>query len=82
MGDCLLTSRGQTRARLMLGELTHSGVAASLVRLPLELTREGCAYAVAIAGRDRDRALRILRAAGLAPRRTYCARPTGWEVCG
>lgn len=82
MGECLLTSKGETRARLMLGELTRRGIAASLRRLPLELTREGCAHGVAVAMRDREQALRIVKLAGLAPRRVYCASGDGWEVYG
>ena len=82
MEECLLTSKGETRARLMLGELSRKGIPAGLRRLPLELTREGCAHGVAVSVREREQAMRILKLAGLAPRRVYCGGKDGWEVQG
>ena len=79
MNECLFTSRGETRARLMLGELSRKGIRASYRRLPMELAREGCAYGVAVSAEDRARALHILKLAGFPPRRVYCYSGGGWR---
>ena len=79
MSECLLTSRGETRARLMLGELTRKGVRASIRRLPQELARDGCAHAVSVASNERDHALYILKLAGFPPRRVYCVSGGAWR---
>lgn len=49
MADCLFTSRGQTRAQLMVSALKAAGIGASTRKLPLKLANEGCAYGVAVA---------------------------------
>lgn len=82
MADCLFTSRGQTRAQLMMSALEHVGIRASLRKLPLKLANEGCAYGVAVTENDRERALKTLRLEGLPPRRVYCERGYEWMEVG
>lgn len=82
MADCLFTSRGQTRAQLMVSALKQAGIDASTRKLPLKLANEGCAYGVAVAENDRERALRTLRLEGLPPRRVYCERGYDWTEVG
>lgn len=82
MADCLFTSRGQTRAQLMVSALNHAGMHASMRKLPLKLANEGCAYGVAVSENDRERALRTLRLEGLPPRRVYCERGYDWTEVG
>ncbi len=82
MADCLFTSKGQTRAQLMMSTLERAGVRAALRRLPLKLTSEGCAYGVAVSESDRARALEKLRLEGLPPRRVYCERGYDWVEVG
>lgn len=78
MADCLFTSRGQTRAQLMVSALSQAGVRASMRKLPLKLANEGCAYGVAVSENDCDRALKTLRLEGLPPRRVYCEQGYDW----
>ena len=79
MSECLFTSRGETRARLMLGELTRKDIRASIRRLPLELAKEGCAFGVAVARGEREHALYVLKLAGFLPRRVYCMSGGVWR---
>ncbi len=82
MAECMLTSRGETRARLMAGELGKKGIPAALRRLPAELTREGCAYGVALSSEELPRAMHLLRVAGFPPRKAFIRGEDGWREVG
>ena len=77
MSDCLITSRGATRAHAMAGALASAGLPARVVRPPSEVSQEGCGYAVALARQLVPQAIEVLRAARLMPRRVYCAGVSG-----
>ena len=79
MAECMLTSRGETRARLMAGELERKGIPATLRRLPAELTREGCVYGVSVPSEELPRAMHLLRVAGFPPRRAFVYGADGWR---
>ena len=77
MSECLITSRGATRARAMAVALASAGLPARVVRPPADVSREGCGYAVAIARQLVGQAAEVLRAAHMPPRRIYCVGADG-----
>ena len=77
LSDCLITSRGATRARSMAAMLSAAGLPARIVRPPAEVSEEGCSYAVAVARQLVPRAAAVLRAGKLPPRRIFCPASNG-----
>jgi len=77
VSDCLITSRGATRARSMAAVLAAAGLPARIVRPPAEVSEEGCGYAVAVARQLIPRAAAVLRAGKLPPRRIFCPGADG-----
>ncbi len=60
-----------TYARAVLRILTGAGIKARQVKSPRELSRGGCAYAVAARSADAGTLLRVTAEAGLARFRVY-----------
>ena len=67
----LFAYRTLTQAQKAEIVLRRGGIPSSLLRAPDAMSAEGCAYAVRALTDDTDSALRLLRAAGAAPRRVY-----------
>ncbi|MCD7845357.1 MAG: DUF3343 domain-containing protein [Oscillospiraceae bacterium] len=65
----LLTFRSLTYAQRGARVLERAGVTGTLSRLPKSVSTRGCAYCVIVSARNRERAVNLLTAAGLAPER-------------
>lgn len=75
----LFTARSITQAQRMAQVLESGGIRAGVQRLPVQLTTHGCAYAVRIVPRRFERALSLVRAAGLAPLKVYAHGAQGYR---
>ncbi len=73
--DCLITSRGATRARMMAETLQGAGLPVRLTRAPAEAAAYGCGYAVAVSSLLLERSIAVL--GGYHPFRVYCPGPDG-----
>ena len=73
--DCLITSRGATRAKAMAETLRASGLPARLTMAPPEAALHGCAHAVALPEGFVGSAERALRSFGAY--RVFCPDGTG-----
>ncbi len=79
----LLTYRSLTYAQRAARVLERAGVTGALSRVPKDAAKRGCAYCVTVAPRHRDRALAVLRGAGLSPERVLLRHDDGtWEAVG
>ena len=65
----IIVLRSLTYAQRGEGLLERAGLYAAVTKAPRHLTPEGCGYGVKIRGKDKDRALKILRDAGFRVRR-------------
>jgi len=77
MINCLLTSRGATRAQIMQRVLAGAGIPAKVVRPPREIAEEGCGYAVSVPQQLLKSAQRVLANSAAAPGRIYCEEGYG-----
>lgn len=66
-----LTCRSLTYAQRVSRVLTTARIQNIIIRTPQNMSREGCGYAVRIAGRSLTGAMSALAAAQLPPRRVY-----------
>ncbi|MBR6119677.1 MAG: DUF3343 domain-containing protein [Oscillospiraceae bacterium] len=67
MYDLYLTLRSVTPGQKGREALRRAGISCELLRAPRAIAPEGCAYALALRSRDRDRALEVLERAALRP---------------
>ena len=65
----LIVCRSLTYAQRTAAALERAGITACLLRSPKSIAGEGCSHSVRIARRRLDDALRVLRRAGLYPKR-------------
>lgn len=73
----LLMCRSLTYAQRSARVLERAGITGTVTRLPRSAAVRGCGYCVIVAPRNRERALEILSAAGLAPERVLERRTDG-----
>ena len=66
-----LTCRSLTYAQRVSRALTAARIQNIIIRTPQSMSREGCGYAVRIAGRYLAGAMSTLAAAQLPPRKVY-----------
>jgi len=67
MYDFYLTLRSVTPAQKGREAMRRAGIPCALLRAPRAIAPGGCAYALALRSRDRDRALAALERAALRP---------------
>ncbi len=79
MEPLYLTCRSLTYAQRVSRALAAAGVQNTIIRTPQNMSREGCGYAVRIQGRALSRAMSVLAAAKLPPRRVYRPAAGGYE---
>ncbi len=70
----LLLSRSITHAQRMSAVLKRAGISARYSRPPMELSDQGCGYAVYVEAGKASRAMTALREAGLLPTRVFQLR--------
>ena len=75
----LFMVRSATQAQRTARVLNSGGLRASVQRLPVELSRQGCAYAVRVSAADSEAALLRLRQAGLTPERVLRHDGSGYR---
>lgn len=67
----LIVCRSLTYAQRGVRLLERAGISAYLVRAPRLIAQAGCAYCVKVSQRWLERALELMREAGLIPRGVY-----------
>lgn len=67
----LIVCRSLTYAQRGVRLLERAGISAYLVRAPRLIAQAGCAYSVKVSQRWLERALELMREAGLIPRGVY-----------
>lgn len=83
MYELYMTLRSVTPGQKGRDALRRAGVGCELIRAPRDIAPGGCAYALALRDRDRDRALLTLDRAGLRPEGIYRRGADGsFERCG
>jgi len=75
----LLICRSLTYAQRAVRELERTGITATVTRVPQSIDIEGCGYCVKIAERHFARALDILRATEIYPKKIFIQYDDG--VC-
>lgn len=81
MHDSLIIFRSVTHAQRAAETLRQFGVPAAVLRTPRSLSKTGCSYALNVSRTDLDRAMPLLRWAGLENRGVYSRTGDGaWEV--
>lgn len=75
----LFTARSATQAQRMSRILRSGGIRAAVQRLPMELARQGCTYAVRVDTVDHDTARQRLQKANLPPERIFRHSGTGYR---
>ncbi len=67
----LLTCRSLTYAQKTVRALERAGITAIVVKVPREISAEGCGYSVRISEKWLSQALMTLKSAGLYPIRIF-----------
>lgn len=75
-----LTCRSLTYAQRVSRALTAARIQNIIIRTPQNMSREGCGYAVRIAGRSFAGAMSALAAAQLPPKKVYRPGASGGFV--
>lgn len=73
----IIVCRSLTYAQRTVRTLERAGISAYLMRLPKNLSQEGCGYAVKIAERNLTMALQVLAKNYLSPRKVFLAGESG-----
>ncbi len=73
----LLTYRSLTWAQRGARALERAGVTGTVTRVPRQAARRGCGYGLIVTPKNRDRAVDVLRAAGLSPERMFVREDDG-----
>lgn len=73
----IIVCRSLTYAQRTVRTLERAGISAYLMRLPKNLSQEGCGYAVKIAERSLTAALQLLSKADMPPRKVFLAGGNG-----
>ena len=71
MDSFYLTCRSLTYAQRVSRALTGAGIRNMIVRVPPNMSREGCGYAARVGLKDLGRAMGELNRVGLRPKRVY-----------
>lgn len=70
MQKYLIMCRSITYAQRAQRALERAGIYGAVVRVPVELSENGCGYGVRVSQRDVDAASRVIAAAGIRPGKT------------
>ena len=73
----LIVCRSLTYAQRGVRLLERAGVSAYLVRAPRLIAQAGCAYCIKVSQRWLERAVELMRGAGLGLRGIYCQTEVG-----
>lgn len=73
----LIVCRSLTYAQRTAAALERTGITARIMRSPKSISGEGCSHSVKISQRNLSDALRVLRRAGLSPKRIYITSGSG-----
>ena len=73
----LIVCRSLTYAQRTAAALERAGITARVLRSPKSIAGEGCSHSVKISQRNLSDALRVLRRAGLSPKRIYITSGSG-----
>lgn len=79
MAQYLFAADSATQAQRLNRLFSERGIAAKVQHLPVGLTTEGCAYAVAVSPRRFEAARMLLRQRGVTVRRVFFYDETGYR---
>lgn len=75
----LIVCRSLTYAQRTAAVLERAGITARILRSPKSIAGEGCSHSVKIAQRTLPDALRLLKRAGLSPKRVFISAGDRYE---
>lgn len=79
MAQYLFAADSVTKAQRLQRLFTERGIVATVQHLPVGLTTEGCAYAVAISPRRFEAARMLLKQRGITVRRVFFYDENGYS---
>ena len=79
MAQYLFAADSATKAQRLQWLFTERGITATVQHLPVGLTTEGCAYAVAISPRRFEAARMLLKQRGVTVRRAFFNDENGYS---